>query len=98
MFLEHHAAVGARSHQGLAVKQNFAGGRRQKTGNAVQQGGLAAARGAQGNNKVAVVHRQVDWRKRLKGAAFDGVIHRQVLDFKSWHKRGSEDLWFKKRG
>jgi hypothetical protein len=59
VLLEHHAAVGARADHRLAVEQDLAGGRRQEAGHAVQQRGLAAARGAQRDDEVAVLHGQV---------------------------------------
>jgi hypothetical protein len=60
MLLEDHAAVGARADHRLAVEQDLAGGRRQEAGQAVQQGGLAAARRAERDDEVALAHGQVD--------------------------------------
>ncbi len=78
MLLEHDAAIGAGADDGLAVEQDLAAGRRQEAGNRIEQRGLAAARGAERDDEVAVVHLQVHRRQRLQHAALDGVVDREV--------------------
>jgi hypothetical protein len=80
MLLEHHATVGTGADDGFSVQQDFAGGRRQEAGDAVEQGGLATAGGAQRDDEVTVVHGEVDGGQRLQRAALDCVVDREVPD------------------
>jgi hypothetical protein len=88
VLLEDDTAVGARADHRPAVEQDLAGGRRQKAGDAIQQRRLAAARGAERDDEVAVLHGQVDGRQRLQRAALDGVVERQLADVQRRHARG----------
>jgi hypothetical protein len=63
--LEHHAAVGAGAGDGPAVEGHGAGGRPVEAGDDAQQRGLAATRGAEDGDEIALAHRQVDGRQRL---------------------------------
>jgi hypothetical protein len=84
--LEHHRAAAVRRRHGvhaLPVDADLAGGRRLQAGDHPQQRRLAAARGADEDHELTVVHRQVD-------AVQDGGLVKtldDVLEFKCGHGR-----------
>jgi hypothetical protein len=80
VLLEHHAAIRTGPDDRPAVEQDLAARRQQEAGDAVEQRRLAAARRAEGDQEVAVAHRQVHRRQRLQRAALDGVVDRQGAD------------------
>ncbi len=53
VLLKHHAAVGARSRDRIAVDGDFAAGRLEKAGDRVEQRGFSAARWADDRNEFA---------------------------------------------
>ena len=58
--LEHHATVGTRLGDLLAVDPGFAAGRRHEAGNDGENGRLAAARGADQRYELAGLHVETD--------------------------------------
>ena len=69
--LEYHAAVAAGAGHRLALHCDLAGGRLLETGDDAQQGRLAAARGADQADELAVADRQVDAGKGVDVAIAD---------------------------
>ena len=81
--LEHHAAVGARAIDALAVEQHLAGGRKVEPRDDAQQRRLAAARGAEDGDEVVLAHLEVDGQQRLRALPLGaGEDARDALDGK----------------
>src|SRR6185503_10159407 len=66
--LEHEAAVAARSMHRAPVEQNLARARRFEAGDDAQEGGLAAAGGADHRNELAALDVEVDVLQRVQVA------------------------------
>ncbi len=87
VFLEHHAAIGARSDHRFAVELDRSVRRRQKARDAGKKRRLAAAGRSDRDNEIAVGHRKIDVGKRLDRAGLRGVANAQVSNV----ERGQRD-------
>jgi hypothetical protein len=71
VILEHHAAIGAGAGHRFSCHPQLAGGCGLETGDAAEQGRLAAAGGADEADELAPRDVEVDRRQRLDGVAGD---------------------------
>ena len=88
--LEHHAAIGARAGDGLAVEQHAARGGAVEAGNDAQQRRLAAAGGAEDGDEIVVGDAERDRLQRagrLGAAPGRGKRAGDALDCELAHRR-----------
>ena len=85
VLLEDDAAIGAGAHHRLAVESDRPFGRRQEAGDRGEQRRLPAPRRADGDDEIAVAHREIHIGKRVDGPGFARVTDTEVADVERRH-------------